>query len=187
MFDCLTIQQSLRSEMIQFSLQCFSLLTRYSSCLLPPSSQSTKGKRVHEAAPDPKHSKWTNTVFPAECCRRPEASPVKISSSAVQIAPLCFYFWNLWTQRKQLGVLQRWEPGCLFGEEIVGANSEDKQSRGEMGLYLHLFIISLLAGQTLRSPWRKASDSFHKKCSTLQKQMKEFELPAESLNVSRDQ
>ncbi len=45
-------------------------------------------------------------------------------------------------KRKQLAVLR------VFGEEIVGANCEDKQPRGR-GLYLHLFIICLAEGQTL--------------------------------------
>lgn len=120
--------------MIQFPLQCVRLLTRYSSSLLPLSSRSTKGKRVHGAAPDPKHKVDKQIVFPAECCRRPGASPVKTPSSAAQLAPLCFYFWLLRTKQTARGAPAVWRRDCWSKLQRQTAQ------RGE--LYLHFLIIS---------------------------------------------
>ncbi len=101
-------------------------------------------------------------MFPAECCRRPEASPVKTSSSAAQLAPLCFYFWLLQTKENSLRC-----SGCLerrLLEQTVKTNSPEGED------YIYIFLLFVWQRDKLSSPQRKASGPFHWKHSILQNQ-----------------
>lgn len=68
---------------------------------------------------------------------------------------------------KELAVLRRREPRCLERRVLEQTGQRER-------IIFTSFLIPHSAGQTLRSPQRKASDSFHKNSELCKNQEKEL-------------